>query len=583
MREIKIYLFESIFAIAVCIALFFLVSRENGMTKDNYIEWKDGWTVSDGERVLSQGTVLPRTVDALDSNLYLTRMLEEEDCKSNSSLAFITVHTRVKVYVENECIYSTFSNRGTHSKSAGHQWNIIPLEQQYAGKEMVIYFEQPYNTAEITVPILYLGDPLEITSDYVKSKMFDFIISVFMILIGGLLLVVYLTVGKENRIERRMLWIGLFSIALGVWSVMETNILILFVKTPLLLSQISFLCLKLAFTPAMMFFVETFKDRKRIFFKGICHLSLMDVIVTSLLQIFAIADYRETIWLTHFYMFLGVGYILVWISVKYVKEFLAKREIPKFKRTVNSVGFIFMAICILIDFARYYSNVFHEDSAKFSRIGLLTYILILGIGMVQNSLHLVEVEREAEKLKQEALLDAVTHLGNRNSFELEVNKIPKEELDSYGIIMCDLNGLKYFNDNYGHSMGDSYIIISAEMIYDAFFSYGRTFRIGGDEFAVLTNNLNEGDFARIYEQMNEKIDSLSKSYFEERMGVAAGFANFDSKSDSSLFDTEKRADEKMYKQKQKMKEKNRLLQRSEDAPATEGTQVTNPMLKKNGN
>ena len=53
--------------------------------------------------------------------------------------------------------------------------------------------------------------------------------------------------------------------------------------------------------------------------------------------------------------------------------------------------------------------------------------------------------------------------------------------------------------------------------------------------------------------MNERAKKLSEQYFEGKMGIASGYAQFDDKIDLSFDDTVKRADMLMYDQKEQMK------------------------------
>lgn len=583
MREVRIYITEFILAIVACTLLSLWTSHENGNQRKNYIKWNDaGWTVATEDGILMEESVLPHTVPSTSGTLLLERKLTEDECKENNTLVYMTVHTKTEIYIDEELVYSIANEDDSYSKSRGHNWNCLDLYQDYAGKTMKIYLEYPYKTKEMSMPTFYLGNDLEITSDFIKNHSIAFMISIFMILIGILLILIYLFLGKDNRLEKRLVWIGWFSIAMGVWSVTETNVLILYMDNTLFLSQLAFITLKLTFTPVMMFYKESFKEKDYKLPNILCVISLVDVVVTTILQITGVADFKETVMVTHCYMAIGVCYIVYTVTKALVKgnrdQFNDFNGEFGVRNTIHAIGMVIVTISVIIDFVRYYSNEFHVDSARFSRIGLLIYILALGLEVIKNSLHLLDVEHEAEILKEEALLDPVTHLANRNSFDKDVSEIPAAERKNYGIIMCDLNGLKYFNDHYGHSMGDSYIFIAAELICDTFTDYGKTYRVGGDEFVILTTGLSKEVFVEIYDQMNEKIDAISKSCFEERMGIAAGFAMFDPSKDSSLRDTEKRADERMYVKKKQMKEQNAMFRRTEDLAT--GQLVENPLLKK---
>lgn len=63
-----------------------------------------------------------------------------------------------------------------------------------------------------------------------------------------------------------------------------------------------------------------------------------------------------------------------------------------------------------------------------------------------------------------------------------------EKLDlntEWAYIFLDLNGLTQANDSLGHSAGDELICAASNCMKFAFASYGKIYRIGGDEFVVL--------------------------------------------------------------------------------------------------
>lgn len=160
---------------------------------------------------------------------------------------------------------------------------------------------------------------------------------------------------------------------------------------------------------------------------------------------------------------------------------------------------------------------------------------------------------ETEELKVQRDRDGLTGVGNRMAFEnlmRHKNSHPEETPES-GFIMCDLNGLKEVNDYFGHDKGDEYICRCADIIRDAF-PKAPLFRIGGDEFVVLIDHMDQ-------EQVTHGIRTMEaavKEYGSDNKfaaGIAAGYAFFDSEKDVSLESTLSRADAYMYKKKRKMK------------------------------
>ena len=81
--------------------------------------------------------------------------------------------------------------------------------------------------------------------------------------------------------------------------------------------------------------------------------------------------------------------------------------------------------------------------------------------------------------------------------------------------MC-LNGLKKANDTLGHSAGDELICAAANCMKFAFASYGKIYRIGGDEFVVLIQESVSYGVVKSSEQSFDSIHSVSK-LADERM------------------------------------------------------------------
>jgi diguanylate cyclase (GGDEF)-like protein len=67
----------------------------------------------------------------------------------------------------------------------------------------------------------------------------------------------------------------------------------------------------------------------------------------------------------------------------------------------------------------------------------------------------------------------------------------EKDFEGYVIVTFDLNNLKQCNDQYGHRVGDEYIINAAHIIEDNFERYGKCYRIGGDEFCVIMPDAKE--------------------------------------------------------------------------------------------
>lgn len=55
------------------------------------------------------------------------------------------------------------------------------------------------------------------------------------------------------------------------------------------------------------------------------------------------------------------------------------------------------------------------------------------------------------------------------------------------VLIADLNNLKLINDTLGHQYGDEAIKLTADVLHSSFSDIGSCYRIGGDEFCVISN------------------------------------------------------------------------------------------------
>lgn len=79
-----------------------------------------------------------------------------------------------------------------------------------------------------------------------------------------------------------------------------------------------------------------------------------------------------------------------------------------------------------------------------------------------------------------------------------------------GVISIDLNGLKNINDTAGHHAGDILLCETVRILRECA-GADCVFRTGGDEFVVVTNDMEEGDIRLMIRHMREsaKINGIN--------------------------------------------------------------------------
>jgi diguanylate cyclase (GGDEF) domain len=160
-----------------------------------------------------------------------------------------------------------------------------------------------------------------------------------------------------------------------------------------------------------------------------------------------------------------------------------------------------------------------------------------------------ELNKNKENMKKLAYTDYLTELPNRAAFTEMLDNIMltlrSEEI--IGIMDIDLDNFKNINDTLGHSYGDELLIDVTYRLKQAMDENDYLARIGGDEFVILSQNLQD---TVSYEEKIKKIKNVfsypfvlsTKEYFVT-VSIGVAFAPKDGKTSQALI---KNVDSAMY-------------------------------------
>ena len=105
---------------------------------------------------------------------------------------------------------------------------------------------------------------------------------------------------------------------------------------------------------------------------------------------------------------------------------------------------------------------------------------------------LIREDAQANQLSEELDFsyshDTLTGLANRSKYESDLRELQYSDYDSMVCTYIDVVGLHEVNDHLGHRSGDNLLCTIANAARK-FFVSSRIYRVGGDEFVVLTPNL----------------------------------------------------------------------------------------------
>ena len=181
-----------------------------------------------------------------------------------------------------------------------------------------------------------------------------------------------------------------------------------------------------------------------------------------------------------------------------------------------------------------------------------SYMATANLSLAINDI--LDKDEQISEISKQAYQDSLTNVGSSSAFRRECEMLDEEieeDMAKFGLIIFDINNLKYVNDTCGHDRGNDYIKGCCKIICEHF-KHSPVFRIGGDEFAVV---LRSRDYAEREELLRAVEEEFEKAYHNpdarpwERYSASAGIAVY-TPGDGSVHQVLKRADEQMYAAKE---------------------------------
>lgn len=549
MRVLKIHQLQMAVAIlfVILVVCFFYDGRNDTMIS-GYTEYNGSWSCWSKNEQISYHQ-LPQRIQGV-REIVLSRELSEEYVLGNY-IGFYTSNQTVEAYIDSKLIYKLEVPENIKSRTPGKCWNFIRIPPGSKGSTLEIHIKESYRIGGIILPQFYQGQKSAILLKEIRENLLFLILSIIMLVVGLTMWVLWIVMKKRMILHQGMLWLSLFTIHLAIWSGVETQVMQILFGRNILFNQIACMCLKLMICPAIRFMQVVCHMEENKLMNLFCIAGVIDFSISFICQFFGWVDYEQTLWLTQF---IGIGGGITAVLAAGRLLIRNSRKLRKHRKQIliNIIGIAVIMMCNIIDALNYYYGCY-KDMAKLSRIGWLIYIIMLAFQLLSNSAKLIKAGKEAESIREEAELDGLTRIKNRRCFEEDMAKIPASEYEKYAMVMFDLNDLKKMNDIYGHGMGDCYLIISSEIIRDLFEEFGELYRIGGDEFCLLSDSLTQEEYERREQRMCIWMESLKGSQVRKFMKVASGYAGYNKNRDMNLQDIMERADKRMYQRKKELK------------------------------
>ena len=163
------------------------------------------------------------------------------------------------------------------------------------------------------------------------------------------------------------------------------------------------------------------------------------------------------------------------------------------------------------------------------------------------------LQRQLDKVEEEASLDPLTKIANRGAFDralASMIRYAREHHTALSMAMFDIDHFKRINDTHGHPVGDRVLLCAAQWLAKGLRSSDFIARYGGEEFAVLFPNARSAEIEKRVCQVIAEIAGRSFEYEAAdgkravQFTVSAGVTELT--GNDTAEDLVKRADEALY-------------------------------------
>lgn len=483
-------------------------------------------------------TVLPGKITAKAGDTIVIRRKLDEDSVLGNTILFYCKQAYIRVYLDEERIWEDPDRSLPFPMLEGSYWRLIRMPASYEGKELRIEIVPQVNKYAGELPAIYTGTKASLVYMVARQGIVFLLLGLIAVILGVTILIMGLIMRHEGVIASRMCYLGLLAVITGIWGVLEARVTQLFTGNIPRASFVLFACFGML--PVLITaFVLTYESlRDKWYMKALFYVSVLNFIVQQILQITGVLYYMQMITVVHL--------LFILILVGLVAGFVALKRQPDGEKDF----FIYKAMLILTSFGMADIVWFYlfpsGHVAIFMRVGILFLIAYLGYDTLRQIAVLRIQEAKHSFYKELAFKDIMTGLENRTAYERTLSRIRKDGGD-WIILIADMNCLKVINDEHGHNKGDEAIFKLAAYLKKHFGPIGECFRIGGDEFCVLAQDISVECFDRICEDFRaaiaEEDQRLAYSF-----SASMGYVVLDG---SGIDECVKKADRNMYEEKRR--------------------------------
>ena len=527
----KIISFIVMFLITVTtIAVFMSMTSAKRVDSDE-IELDDGWSVTINGKEYDNVTLSKFRFKMCNRGdvLTLRHIVPRYDIISLPTLEVYTTHSAIKVYLDDEVIYTYGQRLYDENKLMGYGEHFVSMPYGANSKWLTVEMTVSEDNVFNGVKAMKLLDGNSAMVKDLSGKRVNLSIAMFLIVFGVIIMVLSMLMLRRAVNFVQTFCIALFSFLIGCWTLCNNDLIEYFTTDLLMKSYLEYYSLYILPLPLTYYFRDKIDVRSnpkwlKVYFWGIIAAEIVYIASAVILQEANLVHLPQILVGSHILMILTIVLILM-ISVIDIK-------VRKQRPTIVMIGFLIAIAIVIVELIRFNIEKYITGFTKNAYSSYTCFaVLIIVISMLwdygnKTSKSLYENAHRAV-LEQMAYMDELTGLGNRRMCEKKLTELEEKEMSSdsvYAIVSLDLNFLKRTNDTYGHKKGDELIKSFSDVLSNVFSLYGTVTRTGGDEFVVILDDITEEKVKSLLAQMLEQMEEKNKSASDVILSTAYGYA-----------------------------------------------------------
>lgn len=531
----------------LAILAFFIVNapKENLKIGDEPLDsLEEGWEVRVGEEIY-RDVSLPADFDLAPDEVLRASRIFTENYPEPMTLRIRASMQSLRVSLEGRILYDHEKpeDQGWVQPNAS-LWHFVSLPLELEGKELAIELASPEKAFSGVINPVHLAGGEALLMDLIDANRIGLLLSALLMILGLAELMVFALTRESG--DHRFFHLGMLTLQISLWLLSESRLMQLFTGNRFIIGGISYVLIALMPISFLLFLRDAVLERYQRRMNWIAGVFAINFFLNLWLQLSGTATFFATVTNTSLLILLAA-----FATYYYLLAEISKDQNQTARKALWTItGFmIFVFIEILVYFSQGFDHI-----STYSRIGVILFIVLIARNSYRYVKDLILQEQEARIFKNMAYRDILTGGNNRSAFEKALAEVTRQGREkSFRMVIFDINNLKFINDHYGHSAGDSAIIQSHRIILEAFGDIGEVYRIGGDEFAGIFDPVDDKKYLERVKRLRDHL-SKNRDLLRYHLDIALGSEVFDSRQYRDFSEFFNHVDRLMYLDKSAIKE-----------------------------